>query len=159
MNSIQTRKTMREKVLRNSISIVMCSKRLRANKRSNIYLKRLTKLRNLRWTKILTFLSISQILISVADQVLNSQSHKPNRRSRSSQPVLTSTILLLVVMVILISRKHLNSRTISSTSMNRMHKLDKMPRLKSRSQLTHLMSYLMCSMLHLNNLLRHRRKI
>ena len=159
VNSTQTRKTTRERVSRNSTSIVMCSKRLRANKRSNIYLKRWTKPRNLRWTKILTFLSISQILISVADQVLNSQSHKPNRRSRSSQPVLTSTILLLVVMVILISRKHLNSRTISSTSMNRMHKLDKMPRLKSRSQLTHLMSYLMCSMPQPKSLLRRHNKI
>jgi len=157
-NSTQTRRMKKERVSKNSTSTVMFSRKLRDNRRSNTYQKKLTKLKNLRWTKISISLSTSQILTSVMDLVLSNQNLN-NKKSKSSHLVLTSKTSQKVGMAILISKKHLSNKTISSISMSRMPRLDRILRQKYKNLQTHLMSYLMCSMHQPKSLLKRHNKI
>ena len=136
----------------------MFSRRLKVNRKNSIYQKKLTKLKNWRWTKILISLSTSQTLISVMDQVLSNQNLN-NKKSKSSHLVSILKTLQRAVMAILISRKPLSNKTISSISMSRMLRRDKILRPRYRNLLTHLMSSLMCSMPQPRSLLRRHNKI
>ena len=93
------------------------------------------------------------------DQVLLSNQNPNNKKSKSSHLVSILKISQKAVMEILISRKPLSNKTISSISMNRMLRRDRILRQRYRNLQTHLMSYLMCSTPQPKSLLRRHNKI